>query len=68
MSEYRKQKNVSAGQSIAVTQGTATNLKAQAEVYQGGTAVSSSAPLQVTLANTGANATAVKALSLLGVG
>lgn len=37
--------------SIAVTQGTATNLKAQAEVYQGGVAVSSGAPLQVTLAN-----------------
>lgn len=45
---------------IAVTQGTATSLKAQAEAYQGGTAVSSSNPLQVTLANTGSNATAVK--------
>lgn len=43
-----------------VTQGTATNLKAQAEAYQGGTAVSASNPLQVSLANTGANATAVK--------
>lgn len=38
-----------------VVQGTATNLKAQAECYQGGIAVSSSAPLQVTLANTGSN-------------
>lgn len=45
---------------VAVTQATATNLKAQAEVYQGGTAVGAAAPLQVTLANTGANATAVK--------
>jgi hypothetical protein len=45
---------------ITVTQGTATSLKAQAESYQGGSAVSSSNPLQVTLANTGANATAVK--------
>jgi len=45
---------------IAVTQGTATNLKTQAEAYQGGAAVASGNPLQVTLANTGANATAVK--------
>lgn len=45
---------------IAVTQGTATNLKAQAEVYQGGAAVGSGNPLQVTLANTAANSTAVK--------
>lgn len=43
-----------------VVQGTATNLKTQAESYQGGTAVGSGNPLQVTLANTGANATAVK--------
>jgi hypothetical protein len=43
-----------------VVQGTATNLKTQAENYQGGTAVGSGNPLQVTLANTGANATAVK--------
>lgn len=41
------------------TQGTATNLKTQAENYQGGTAVGSANPLQVTLANTGANATPV---------
>lgn len=34
---------------IAVTQGTATNLKAQAEVYQGGAAVAIGNPLQVTL-------------------
>lgn len=40
---------------ISVKQGTATNLKAQAEVYQGGTAVGAAAPLQVSLANTGAN-------------
>lgn len=43
-----------------VTQATATNLKTQAETYQGGTAVGSANPLQVTLANTAANATAVK--------
>ena len=43
-----------------VVQGTATNLKTQAENYQGGSAVGSGNPLQVTLANTGANATAVK--------
>lgn len=36
---------------IAVTQGTATNLKAQAEAYQGGSAVGAANPLQVTLAN-----------------
>jgi len=46
--------------SAIVSQGTATNLKTQAETYQGGTAVGSANPLQVTLANTGANATAVK--------
>lgn len=46
--------------SVTATQGTATNLKTQAEAYQGGTAVSSSNPLQVTLANTGANSMAVK--------
>lgn len=46
--------------SIPVSQGTATNLKTQAENYQGGTAVGAGNPLQVTLANTGANATAVK--------
>jgi hypothetical protein len=46
--------------SFTVAQGTATNLKAQAENYQGGTAVGAANPLQVTLANTGANATAVK--------
>lgn len=45
---------------ITVTQGTATNLKTQAESYQGGSAVGSGNPLQVSLANTGANATAVK--------
>ncbi len=49
----------STGTSI-VTQSTATNLKTQSETYQGGVAVSSGAPLQVTLANTGANATSVK--------
>jgi hypothetical protein len=46
--------------SATVTQATATNLKTQAETYQGGTAVGSANPLQVTLANTAANATAVK--------
>src|SRR6185369_4971539 len=45
---------------VTVIQGTATNLKAQAEAYQGGTAVGAANPLQVSLANTGANATAVK--------
>jgi hypothetical protein len=34
---------------IAVTQGTATNLKTQAEVYQGGSAVAVANPLEVTL-------------------
>ena len=43
-----------------VTQATATNLRSASEAYQGGTAVGSANPLQVTLANTGANATAVK--------
>lgn len=43
-----------------VGQSTATNLKAQAEAYQGGSAVGAANPLQVSLANTGANATAVK--------
>lgn len=40
---------------VTVVQGTATNLKAQAEAYQGGSAVAAANPLQVTLANTGAN-------------
>lgn len=44
----------------SVSQATATNLKTQAETYQGGTAVGSSNPLQVTLANTSSNATAIK--------
>lgn len=44
----------------AVTQGTATNLKTQAECYQGGSAVAAGNPLQVSLANHAANATAVK--------
>jgi hypothetical protein len=35
------------GTSFTVDQATATNLKAQAEVYMGGVAVASSAPLQV---------------------
>jgi hypothetical protein len=43
-----------------VVQGTATNLKTQAENYQGGSAVGSANPLQVTLANTGANTTALQ--------
>lgn len=46
--------------SFTVAQSTATNLKAQAEVYQGGTAVGAASPLQVSLANTAANSTAVK--------
>jgi hypothetical protein len=40
---------------FTVIQGTATNLKTQAENYQGGSAVAAGNPLQVTLANTGAN-------------
>jgi hypothetical protein len=51
---------VSIAASVTVGQSTATNLKTQAETYQGGSAVGSGNPLQVTLANTGANATAVK--------
>lgn len=47
-------------QEITVKQGTATNLKAQAEAYQGAAAVGTGNPLQVSLANTAANATAVK--------
>lgn len=43
-----------------VVQGTATNLKTQAEAYQGGSAVGSANPLQVTLANTGSNTTALQ--------
>jgi len=45
---------------VTAIQGTATSLKTQAEAYQGGAAVAAGNPLQVTLANTGANATAVK--------
>lgn len=45
---------------VTVTQSTATSLKTQAEAYQGGSAVAAGNPLQVTLANTGANTTAVK--------
>lgn len=45
---------------VPVSQATATNLKTQAESYQGGTAVGAANPLQVSIANTGANATAVK--------
>jgi len=52
--------STAANLNATVVQGTATNLKTQAENYQGGSAVGSGNPLQVTLANTGANATAVK--------
>lgn len=45
---------------VVATQSTATSLKTQAETYQGGTAVGAANPLQVSLANTGSNATAVK--------
>jgi hypothetical protein len=45
---------------VTVQQGTATNLKAQAEAYQGGAAVAAGNPLQVSLANHAANGTAVK--------
>lgn len=40
---------------VTAIQGTATSLKTQAESYQGGTAVGTGNPLQVSLANTGAN-------------
>lgn len=51
---------------LTVQQATATNLKAQAEAYQGGSAVGAANPLQVSLANTGANGTpvAISAASL----
>jgi type IV secretory pathway VirJ component len=42
---------------VIVSQSSATSLKTQSEVYQGGTAVSTSSPLQVSLANTGVNTT-----------
>lgn len=45
--------------SVTATQGTATSLKTQAEVYQGGTAVGAAAPLQVSLANTATNGSPV---------
>jgi hypothetical protein len=51
---------------VTVIQGTATNLKVQAESYQGGVAVGAAAPMQVSLANHAANATAV-AVSLATV-
>lgn len=60
---------------FAATQATATNLKAQAENYQGGTAVGAANPLHVSLANTGSNSTPVIANpysytsgSIVGVG
>ena len=52
--------------SVTVSQGTATNLKAQAEAYQGGTAVSASNPLQVSIANTGSNGTAINVTAAQG--
>ena len=52
--------SISAGQTVTVTQTNPVSLKTQAENYQGGTAVSTSNPLQVTLANTGVNSTAIK--------
>ena len=45
---------------VIVSQSTATSLRTQAESYQGGTAVGSGNPLQVTLANTGANTTSLQ--------
>jgi hypothetical protein len=45
---------------VIVSQSTATSLRTQAEAYQGGTAVSTSNPLQVSLANTGANTTSLQ--------
>lgn len=43
--------DLGADNDVTVTNSTATNLKAQAETYQGGTAVGAANPLQVTLAN-----------------
>lgn len=57
---FTAQQATAANLNATVVQGTATNLKTQAETYQGGSAVSSSNPLLVSLANTSANATAVK--------
>lgn len=54
------QQSTAANLNATVVQSTATNLKTQAEIYQGGTAVGAAAPLQVSIANTGANSTAVK--------
>jgi hypothetical protein len=51
--------STAANLNATVVQGTATNLKTQAENYQGGSAVGSGNPLQVTLANTGANSSAL---------
>jgi len=45
---------------VIVSQSTATSLRTQAEAYQGGTSVSTSNPLQVSLANTGANTTSLQ--------
>lgn len=44
---------------VTATQGTATNLKTQAEAYQNGTQVGALNPLQVSLSATGSNVTPV---------
>jgi hypothetical protein len=48
---------------VTVSQGTATSLKTQAENYQGGSAVSSSNPLYVTLASSTSGGDSVSAVS-----
>ena len=58
---FTAQQATAANLNATVVQGTATNLKTQAENYQGGSAVGSANPLQVTLANTGANSTNLNA-------
>jgi hypothetical protein len=59
-SAFTQPVSITAGQTVTVTQTNPVSLKTQAENYQGGTAVSTSNPLQVTLANTGVNSTALK--------
>lgn len=58
---FTAQQATAANLNATVVQATATNLRTQAENYQGGSAVGSANPLQVTLANTGANSTNLNA-------
>jgi hypothetical protein len=50
--------------SFTATQGTATNLKTQAEAYQGGVAVSSAAPLWVQVSGTGSAVTVTNSIGI----